>query len=169
MRKILILLVGASLAACSAAPPHILAAHKITKPFIQKSRNQGLDVLGTGGRMMNHVEDISVSFIGYGKYNLEEARRHFLEVVRPFVKEISESQDLRQYLAHPNHPERAAQVSISYIDVDGGRVQKPFIAHVIMVNGKIVYSVSDSPMTLYRTVHEETYQEALQKINCVAN
>jgi hypothetical protein len=114
--------------------------------------------------MMRCVEDISVSFIGTGNYTLDEARYHFLAAVVPFVKEISNSQDLKQYLAHPEQPEKAARVSITFVDHNEKPMQRPYIAHVIMVNGRISYSVSDGPNTAYRSIHRETFQEAIEKI-----
>lgn len=146
---------------------HIVAADKITNPFIKNScKKYSLSVLGTGGRMMGRVEDISVSFIAYGSYNVEEARDHFLKIVRPFVSEIKESLELKPYLLYPDNPEYAAQVSITYRVENFLRPKPPLIAHVIMFNGIISYSVSDTPHTGYRTIFEETYHEALQRANC---
>lgn len=164
MLNTLVLLI---LAACSSVPPHILAAHKVGRTFIENAKkNEGLEILGTGGSMVRKVEEISVSFIAYGEYDIEKARRHFLSVVNPFVLEIGSSKELKQYLAQPDFPERAANISITYQDCNDNQPLPPNIVHVMMVKGKIRYSVSDGPMTPYRSVYRETYQEALQKVNC---
>jgi hypothetical protein len=152
--------------ACSEKPLHILAAHKVKRPFVQNAKDQGFGILGSGGSMMKQVEEISVSFIADGELNVEQVRRQFLELVVPFVNEIASSVDLQQYLAQPEYPERAANISITYQDQTHKSPRPPFIAHVMMVKGKIYYAVSDSPNAAYRDVYEETYQEALQKFNC---
>lgn len=155
---------------CSSAAikPHILAADAVTNPFIKSAcKKHNLSVLGTGGKMMRQVEDIFISFIAYGEYEIPEARLHFLSVVVPFVEDIKKSQELKQYMLYPDFPEKAAHVNITYRDATHQQPYPPKIAHITMSNGTIEYSVSDSPMTAYRTIYEETYHEALQKANCV--
>jgi len=148
-------------------PPHIRAADEITNPFIQNAKNKyGLGILGTGGRMMGEVETISVSFITCGEYDIKEARKHFLTIVTPFVNEIKSSVKFKPYLIHPESPEKIAHISITYITSTKQDPLPPKIAHVGMYDGMVVYSVSYHPLQALRTIYEETYQEALEKINC---
>lgn len=156
------------LTSCSSSlesQPHIVAADKITKPFIANAKkNHGVSVLGTGGKMTKgQVEDMSVSFITVRMMNIDQARVHFLSIVSPLVNEIEKSNELKPYLKNPNNPENAALISITYRDKEGHEPKRPYIAHVMMVKGRVCYSVSDSPGLAYRTIHRETYQEALSK------
>jgi hypothetical protein len=149
--------------------PHIKAADKITAPFIRSAKEQGYSILGTGGSMMTEVKYISVSFVDYGEYNIEQTRKKFLHLVAPFVNEIGSTTELKQYLVEPDAPERAANISITYRNQTNQQPFPPYIANVMMFNGVISYSVSDNSMTAYRDIYEETYQEALQKLHCSNN
>lgn len=157
---------------CISAPikPHIQAAHAVSQPYIKKvCKTHNLSVLGTGGRMMNQVEDISVSFIALTEFDINQAREHFVAIALPLVQEIEQSLELKHYLAHPDNPETAANISVTYKNSNGIRPSPPLIAHAMMLDGKIYYSISDSPTSPYRDVYEETYQEALSKINLKTN
>ena len=143
--------------------PHIQAADNITCPFVKYAcQKHNLLVLGTGGKMMHQVEDISVSFIAKGNYSLTQARKHYLSIVTPFVEEIRNSVELKQYLLYPDNPEKAALISITYVLPNSEDPKPPSIAHVFMLSGEIVYSVSPEPWKPYKNIHEETYQQALE-------
>jgi hypothetical protein len=164
------LLVFFSSCSLNTVPPHIAAADRVSKPYMkQMCTTKNLSILGSGGRMMKQVHDISISFVAYGEYDITETRAYFLGIVKPFVHEIESSHELQQYLAQPDHPERAAQISITFRDGTHQQPSPPNIAHVLMVDGRICYSVNDSPMSAYRPIHRETYQEALEKLNYETN
>lgn len=155
--------------ACSNVPlkPHIIAADKVTNPFIRNAKQKhGLSVLGTGGKMMYEVEEIYVGFTSCGAYSLSQARQHFLSIFTPFVEDIRNSSELKQYLLYPDQPEKAASISIIYILPNNQDPKPPLIGHVFTLNGKVFYSVNDQINGRFRRVHEETYQQALEIVNC---
>ncbi len=145
--------------------PHIEAAHKVSYPYIYKAKkDHDLQILGTGGAMMNDVDYISISFIARGSYCVEEGRKHFISVVKPFIESVDNSKELKKYLKDPKHPVNAAEISITYKDSNGNYNSKEYLSHIFIYRGEIVYSIKDQGRTMYREIHRETYQEALEKV-----
>lgn len=119
--------------------------------------------------MMYDIEEIYVGFIAYDELTIEEARKHYLKVVIPFVESIKCSEEVTKYLHYPDQVEKAVNISITYRNKLHKQPSPPKIAHVSMIKGIIFYSVDDAYNLPYRTVYEETYQEALSKINLKTN
>lgn len=146
-------------------PYYSRLASRLVKEHISEMQKEGFHAYMTGGGMMYDVEDISVGFESNRTPTLEEARVLYVRGVERLLNRVNQDLKIRPYLH--NYPFTVADLTymleFSYVVVDVSGSGP--IADVMCVKGKVCYSVYDpanSSTMPVRTIHRESYDEALR-------
>lgn len=86
-------------------------ADRVTDRVAKQFREEKLlNCIGTGGRMMNDIQMMSMNFLCYNEVSLSVARQLLIIAVREYLSAINESKEIRPYLH--NYPFREQDVEI---------------------------------------------------------
>lgn len=148
--------------ACSLHPPHIQYADNITNSFTNEIRkSENLKLWGSGGAMMDDVQEIHLKYISHERVDIAEARRMLIKNVELLLLRVNCDIKVRPYLHnYPFIPENL-EFGIVFWDENDEFMQYPYISVVQLINGKIGYG------RIYKhgfsdIIHSESYEEALK-------
>ncbi len=153
---------------CSAdtRPDHCKFAGEIMNQFISDAEKQyGLFCHGSGGRFLNRVNAIHLSFVTLGPKSQEELRVMMVTITEDFLKRVNSHEKIREYLV--NYPFQSTDLKfrISLMDLDGKAIhnkgkEKELLSDVVLLDGKLSYKIENDDKAYLQTVHRETYEEA---------
>jgi hypothetical protein len=143
---------------------------EIVRGFSKEMKKDfGLVFIGSGGRMSEDVDAISVRFLAYQRAGIEEARELEVKSTEKLLKMINEHKKIRSYLREYPFVSKRVNVSISFKDPNNRRYVDGSVAVVSNVNGKVYYDKAEPSKTDITEelidMHEETYEEALKIVN----
>lgn len=154
---------------CHRDPYYIQQADRITGAFSEEAyRSDRLLPFGSGGAFMDDVKKINLTYIAYRKATVSEARELIVRHTERLLEKINADLKIRPYLH--DYPFTALNLKFSIIFEDKkGEIQSPFLGHVMLINGDIVYSINEikvtpwnSVLNTFKTVYEEPYSEAVR-------
>lgn len=118
-------------------------------------KEKGLILLGTGGRMMNEIEIMSISFEYRKDVEIDQARKLLIEAAEEYLSEINADEKIRPYLH--NYPFTPDNIKIE-IYFRGIKLSFDKVHIAAVSDGKVSYYIKDD-YTL-RTIKVEAYEEA---------
>lgn len=163
----LILIIFTFFLGCSSvqyqSPRYIKLAHEITANTAEKLEEQKkLFLIGTGGRMMNDIQMMAMSFNYYCEVDLKQARELIVFAINEYLANINNNQEIRPHLHEYPFNEKNVDIMIFVYGPDRHKLPPEKIYCITSCNGVIKYytrSDRDHPIC------KETYEQALNEID----
>ena len=146
-------------------------AHAITlRTAEQLKKEKGMELIGTGGGMIDQVNRLSMFLNYYSPQETPEARKLALFVVDKFLHNINSDEKVRPYLNNYPFKIEDLKIFLSFYQPNGEDVELKKIDHIVIRNGKLIYKARDKKITLpYIILFEETIAEAREKVSDITN
>ena len=119
---------------------------------------------GSGSQMMNQIEMLALAFHYFQPLDIDAARPLLLTAADKFLKEINEDEAIRPYLSNYPFEPKNIKILIFIYQSNHTRVPNGNLSVVNLEDGKIEYEIN-VPDDLLHTILEETYEDAVMKIN----
>jgi hypothetical protein len=144
------------------SPRYVKLAHEITEKVAKELKAQkNLYLIGTGGRMMDDIQMMAMSFNYYQEVNLEQARKLLIYVINEYISDINNDQDVRPYLHEYPFTSKNVEIRIFIYGPDRRKLPPEKIGYISSIDGVLeYYTRADDDHPICR----ETYAEALSEI-----
>lgn len=140
---------------------YVKFSDKITSDYIKHVRkNREFTLVGTGGRVTDEVQTISLILETVGFVDVPTARKVIIEQEEEFLARLNGMEEIRPYLIQYPSGTEAFELRIGFKDTNGEFVSPPHIALVSICDGKIFYKTFDTRNSSFTTVYSEPYEEA---------
>ena len=107
---------------------------------------------------------LALSFDYRQPTTIENGRKLLIAAVQEFVQSVNAEEQIRPYLQNYPFEAKNVQISIFLQNPDGSKLSSGL--HVISAyEGILNYNIDDPEGPLFKTLLEETYEEALQKLH----
>ena len=136
---------------------------KITAEVAKKIKEEiGLSLMGTGGGMMRQIHTLAMSFQCYDHLTIDQARELLVYCSEKYLYEINSNEQIRPYLQ--NYPFKVKNIEIRIFVYKSSEHPVPpgGLSVVTAVNGLLEYETSQPHPPRLKTIHEETYEQALR-------
>jgi hypothetical protein len=139
-------------------------AHQVMNKYSKKiKKSDGLQLIGSGGRMPEDVEAMIVHYVSYDKHNVESARRLLVKGVEGLILETNLDKKIRPFLHNYPFTHRNVDFTINFYGSDGSFMNKPYLSGVCLLeNGNVYYNVWNAESRKLEDFHDETYEGALR-------
>ncbi len=143
----------------------LLADEILKNSAIKLRKEKDLRLIGTGGGMMNEVRMLALSFNYYKPIDIEKGRELLITATRALADEVNGDTEIRKYLKnYPFGPENI-EIRIFLRKPNVSDVAPGELSVISMLEGTLDYDIRDQVTDRLKTVCEETYEEALTKLN----
>jgi hypothetical protein len=135
------------------------------KVFVELLVEDDLRPFGTSAQMMDEIKMLGFSFNYHHEIDIETARKLMLKASNTVLNKINDCTEIRSYLIqHPFKPQNV-EIGIFIRNSHGSELPPEKLQIIIMDEGIIYYKnfIRDERRFL-TTIHEETYEEALDKL-----
>jgi len=143
-------------------PNYEKIADAITGNTAKKLKKQkNLFLIGIGGRMMDDIQMMAMSFSYYHEVNVEQARELITYAINEYLADINNNQEIRPYLHEYPFTSKNVEIRLFIYGPDRRELSPEKIGYVSSIDGVLEYytrSDKDHPIC------KETYEEALDKI-----
>lgn len=137
----------------------------INTAFKQLKAEKELYPFGTGYQMMYQIKMLALAFHYYKEVEIDEARELLVCAARTFLDIINKNEQIRKHLDnYPFKPENI-QIEIFLENSDGSKFTLEKLCVITMKNGVLKYKVDHPDMHRFLIIQEETYDEAVAKLN----
>ena len=138
-------------------------ADKITIKTAQKlSVENGLFLIGTGGKMMDDIQMMYMGFEYFHPINIDRGRELLLSSIEEYLTVINSDEKVRPYLHEFPFTANNIEIGIWILNSDGSKVASDKIRYIHANHGILSYYMDGEEEYSRKTVHEETYNEALK-------
>jgi hypothetical protein len=148
------------------SPRYVKLAHEITEKTAEKLKGRkDLFLVGTGGKMMNDIQAMDMSFDFYQEVDLKEARQLVVHIIKEYLSDINGNKEIRQYLHEYPFTAKNVEIRIFIFEPNGTDPPLDKIYLISAINGILTYYL-DLPETYSRRpICKETYEDALKQVN----
>jgi hypothetical protein len=127
-------------------------------------KETGLIPFGSGGQMMDQVKEVFLSFKYHHPVDIDTARELLITASEILLHEINSDEMVRPYLdCYPFEPKNV-KIEIYIQKNDFTVFGEDQLCVVSTCDGLLKYETHDPETPLFKSIYEETYQEALQKV-----
>lgn len=152
------------------SPRYVKLAHEITEKTAKKLKEQkGLSLAGTGGQMMNDIQMMMMGFNFYKVVDIETARQLLTDSVQEYLSAINSNEKIRPYLHNYPFTPKNVEIVIYFYNPDRSKVPNGKINIAEASRDEIIYYIDYPEKHTIKTIHEETYEEALKLVNNETN
>ncbi|NNM43196.1 MAG: hypothetical protein HKM07_02510 [Chlamydiae bacterium] len=123
---------------------------------------KGLILIGTCSQMMDNIQLMGMSFNFYQTVDLSHARELLIYSIEKYLSSINSDQKIRPYLHEYPFGAKNVEISIHFYNPDGSDVALDKIYYASAIDGKLSYYVDLPEKYSRKSIHEETYEQALQ-------
>ncbi|MBX9838516.1 MAG: hypothetical protein K2X69_09415 [Silvanigrellaceae bacterium] len=134
------------------------AAFKIKK-------EKSLIPFGTGGQIRNNIQMLALSFLYYDLLTIEEARELVIYAAQKLADEINSEIRIHPYLYQYPFSPTHTEIRIFVQNKKNSLIPPNYISVVSLVRGIVEYDIDNPQTTRLQTIYQETYQEALGKLD----
>ncbi len=153
-------------------PERVRVSYGLMNAFIQEAKGRyGFRPFGIGGGFLNNVNELLLSFKKEGIYNVDEARELFILSSQDFLKKINTDEEIRPHLSNYPFTEQNISYTLTFVDErnhginqENGNKDPNILSYVSWLGKRITYSIYNEETPWYQHIHEESYQEALEKV-----
>ena len=165
MKTVLFVSLLLIVSSCGAGRPigKTTIAHNIRAEVAKKIEEEtGLSLMGTGGGMMRQIQMMALSFQCHDQLTIDQARELLIYCSEKFLSEVNSNEQVKPYLQ--NYPFRAKNIEIRIFirESDEHPAREGSLAIATSVDGRLDYDVRQSGLPPLKTIHEETYEQALR-------
>ena len=144
-------------------PDYEKIANKITERTAKELQEQkNLYLVGTGGRMMNDIQAMDMSFCFYEEVDLKAAKELLIYIIDEYLSAINNNKEIRPYLHEYPFTAKNVEIRIWIYEPDGSRLSPEKIHYVSSIDGVLDYYIRGSGHR--QAICEETYEEALKLV-----
>ena len=166
MRSILTFLILAIFSSCSihSTPEHEKIADRTTALAATKiEKETGLRLIGTGGRMMDQIRMMGMSFHYLGEMSIEKGRELLIYCIDEYLSAINSNEQMRGHLSHYPFTCKDIEIRIFVSKPDSTDVPIGDLSVIGAYDGCLTYKIRQSGAAALKRIYEETYEEALLK------
>lgn len=116
----------------------------------------------------NGIHDLYLTFYSLEKLNLQQARKELINCIDHILNELNNNDAINSYLYKFPFSYKNLDIGIFFFDEKGKPRSKEYI-HSCVSNGDIIYYEIAYPDGTFAYIQEETYEEALKKLNAIQN
>lgn len=137
----------------------------ITKKVAIELKNE-LDLLpfGSGGRAREQIKMLAISFLYRHPLEIEEGRELLITAVEKFAAKINANEAIRPYLNNYPFGPKNIEIRIFIQAPNGKDFGSEKLCLIKAQEGFLKYEIHSGEYNL-KTVYEETFEEALHKLN----
>ncbi len=135
------------------------------KAAIQIKKEKNLTPAGTMGQMMHEIQILGLMFNYYQKLDLKKGREMVIYAAQTLADKINEEKKIHPYLSTCPFPPQKTEIELYLYNPDGSLLPPGELSIVSLAYGIIKYEIEDPETTYLKTIYQETYEEALEKIN----
>ncbi len=147
-------------------PDYEKIADDITEKTAQKLKEKkNLYLVGTGGRMMNDIQMMAMSFDYYQEVDLKKARELLVYAVNEYLLDINNNEGIRPYLHEFPFTAKNVEIRIWIWKPDRSKPLSEKIYYISAINGVLSYYIRGLEEYSRLAICKETYEEALQAIS----
>jgi hypothetical protein len=147
----------------SPSPDYEKIADKITEKAAKELKAQkNLYLIGTGGRMMDDIQMMAMSFNYYQEVNLKTARELTIYAVNEYLSAINNNKEIRLYLHEYPFTAKNIEITIFVYNQDRSKLPLEKICCIECINGGLEYYNRSNPR---QAIYEETYEQASRAIS----
>ena len=155
---------------CSAfghqSPLYVKLAKQITATTAERLEKQKkLHLVGTGGEMMDDIQMMAMSFYFYSIVDADVARNLLITSVEEYLSVINTNEKIKPYLHNYPFTAKNVEVTIFFYNSDGSNISPGAISIATADKGKVIYYVDDPEKHTFKTLYEESYEEALKLVS----
>jgi hypothetical protein len=113
------------------------------------------------------MEDVKKIFLGFGlekRVTVEEARELYVKIAQELLAEINTDEGIRPYLRKYPFNMSDIKLGLSFYDGYPNEVPKEHVAYVFYAKGMLYYSNKDPKELGLSNLAEETFSEAVRKV-----
>ena len=171
MRLLLFLSMAVSIAGCTQKHAYqpstkvTLASEIRNKVAIQLQREKELVPSGTGGQMMHQIKMLALSFDYRKPIDINKGRELLIEAVDEFVAAVNADERIRPYLNNYPFEPKNIEIRIFLRSPNGSDVAPGELSVISALDAVLEYDIRDPKTDRLKTVHTETFEEAVLKIN----
>ncbi len=125
---------------------------------------KGLYLIGTGGQMMDDIQIMGMGFEFFHPIDIKKGRELLLFSIEEYLNAINCDEKIRPYLHQYPFTAKNIEMQVWIRNSDGSRVPLDKIYYISAIDGILTYYTDDPEKYWRKTVHKETYEEALQEI-----
>jgi hypothetical protein len=129
----------------------------------QLKKEKGLILVGTGGRMMNDIQMMAMSFFLYHEVSLEEARELVVYAAEKYLNNINANKKITPFLHDTPFTKKNIEINLFIYKPDRSSLDSDKIYYISMLKGGLSYYAKAPDRT--KALIKETYEEALEIVN----
>ena len=150
---------------CSKTEDYEKLANKITTRTANRLENEKrLILIGTGGQMMDDIQMMYMGFQFFHPIDIKSGRDLLICAVNQYLKAINNDEKTRPYLHQYPFTADNIKIDIWIRNPNGTRVTLEKICYISASNGILTYYLDDPEKYSRKTLHQETYEEALNAV-----
>lgn len=140
-------------------PPHIKANNRFSQRLIKCiEKEHGVRCFMKGGKMMDKIEEIDLSFLSSYDITNEAAEKIFVDIMNYILNSYNSDEKIRPYLV--NYPFKSSNIELSLHFED--RNEKGQILSMSKLNDNVIYRISNGNSTFHR--ERESYSRLYQSV-----
>ncbi len=124
----------------------------------------GLIPCGSGGGAMDQIRMLALSFNYPYEVDITEGRKLLIAALETFMSVINEDERIRTYLINYPFEPKNIEIRIFLQKEDGSNVALDSLCILGAIDGILSYRIHKPDGFGLDRVHEETYEEALEKL-----
>jgi hypothetical protein len=169
MRKLIVFIISFILFGCNKTflidEKQQLADQVRKKAAMQIKKEKNLNPCGTAGQMMNQIKFLGLSFSYYKKLDVEEGREMVVYAAQTLAEKINAEPRIHPYLFEDPFPPQRTEIYIFLYNPDGSLLPPGELSIILYSYGVVKYKTEDPQTARLKTIYQETYEEALEKLN----
>lgn len=154
---------------------YIRMSDQILNNYIADMKEQySLFCFGRGGRFLDRVNEIDVSFYCVGPKKIEELRTLLVTATEDLLNRYNENKEIRPFLKNYPFSSENCQISICLLDKQGNEIYnsgsgKTYLYSAFQSKGVIIYDIINDEKVASQEVYRETYDEALNIVKSTSH
>ena len=141
-----------------------IANEVIRKVATQLKKETKLSPCGTMGQMLNEIQKLGLTFYSYEPLDIVEGRKLLVKSVDAFLQEVNKETRIHPYLIRYPFAPRNIEIRILVRSPDGKDVSPGALWGMQASDGDLFYKIDNPETNSLVIIYQETYNEALQRI-----
>jgi hypothetical protein len=155
------------LCGCKSIPRHCLEADRISTIHINQVRkSDNLEVMGTGGRLMNDVQGITLVYTVNRIAKLQDARNLYVKTTSSLIDLINNDEKIRPYMHE--YPFNIDNVEVGIVFTGNGDIPAENYVSMVTVNHHTVFYFYWNGNS-HKPLYNEPWEEAVRLVNATGN
>jgi hypothetical protein len=142
-----------------------LADECLKKADDHLKKERGLYLCGTGGGMMNQIRMLALSFNYHKPVDIDEGRELLIAAVNELAHIVNADERIHSYLKNYPFGPKDIEIRIFLQNQDYSSFGQDKLSVISALQGTLSYKIDNPKTKLFKTIHQETYEEALLELS----